>query len=93
VSGPAGTAAFLILLNEYPTLLDPAPADMTAAAAQMDHRAHGEIHDCLRCPGRAQVAHVIRTKAGLRWLDLCAGCAHWVRRANELGRDPTPAEI
>jgi hypothetical protein len=91
VSGPAGIAAFLHLMAAEPTLMDPAPTAPTAA--QIDHRSYDEVHACLRCGGRAQVALVAHTKAGDRWLDLCAGCSHWAQRANELGRDPTGAGL
>lgn len=84
--GSVGSAAFLYRLREMPALMDSAPAGWTGD--HITRRTQDEIHLCLRCDKPAQVAYVAHTKAGPRWLDLCALCAHWARRANELGSDP-----
>lgn len=68
---------FLYLLKAEPTLLPPAP-DTTDTAA-MEHRAHDEIHACLRCGKRAHCAIIASTEIGPRWLDLCFDCTHWLR--------------
>lgn len=71
------TAAFLGLLKAEPTLLDPAPAGWNEGA--VTRRTRDEVHSCLRCGGRAAVAFVALTDAGLRWLDVCPGCAMWLQ--------------
>jgi hypothetical protein len=75
-TGPA--AGMMLLLQSEPTLLDPAP---DAGAVDIDHRRLDEVHACLRCGKRAQVAYVADLKeAGNRWLDFCAACDSWLRR-------------
>jgi hypothetical protein len=76
-------AGMLRLLKAYPSLLPPAPTDNLGAA--IERRTRDEVHACLRCGQRAQVAfvaHVPRVvgPADNRWLDLCAACADWLRR-------------
>lgn len=44
-------------------------------------RTQDEVHQCVRCPKRAQVAYVAETDKGERWLDLCAHCAYEARQA------------
>jgi hypothetical protein len=76
-TGPA--AGMMLLLQSEPTLLDPAPAE--AGAEDIDRRRLDEVHACLRCGKRAQVAYVADLKeAGNRWLDFCAACDSWLRR-------------
>lgn len=77
-TGPA--AGMLLLLQSEPTLLDPAPADF--GPEDIDHRRLHEDHPCLRCGKPAQVAYVnCLEELGNRWLDLCAACDLWMRRA------------
>ena len=64
---------FLHLLKAEPTLLPVAPADATAAL--IDRRRLDEVHSCLRCGKRAQMAFIAHTPIGPRWLDLCAACS------------------
>lgn len=66
----------LHLLKAEPTLLPPAPSDDLAQA--MDRRRQDEVHACLRCGERAQMALVAHLETGNRWLDLCHGCWHWL---------------
>lgn len=67
----------LYLIKAEPTLLPPAPSvDMALA---MEWRRRDEVHACLRCGHRAQCAFVADTDAGARWLDMCHGCANWLR--------------
>lgn len=68
----------LHLLKAEPSLLPPAPADRAVWAAAIEYRRADEIHTCLRCGNRANVAYIADTELGPRWLDLCPGCAHWV---------------
>jgi hypothetical protein len=67
----------LHLLAAEPTLLDPAPSDVTAR--QMDERAANGARSCLRCGKPARTALVAETRIGNRWLDLCRPCLHWLR--------------
>lgn len=77
-TGPA--AGMLLLLQAEPTLLDPAPTEFEAQ--DIDRRRLHEDHPCLRCGKPAQVAYVnCLEELGNRWLDLCAACDLWMRRA------------
>lgn len=67
---------FVLLLRAEPALMPCAPAG--EACHLIDHRTLGEVHSCLRCGQRAQVAY-IGNLDGPRWLDLCASCDHWFR--------------
>jgi hypothetical protein len=55
------------------------------ASLDIEHRRHDEVHPCVRCGQRAQVAYVVTccyTYSTMaepphgepRWLDLCAAC-------------------
>ncbi len=70
----------LYLLRDEPTLMDPAPADVGVEA--MERRKVDEVHTCLGCGGPAHCAVVADTELGPRWLDLCFGCVHEIRKAN-----------
>ena len=67
----------LYLLKAEPTLLPPAPSDNLGPA--IEHRRKDEVHSCLRCGDRAQVALAAELDGGNRWLDLCAACEYWLR--------------
>lgn len=67
---------FLVLLRDNPTLLDPAPPACTAE--MMIHRSRDEIHTCLRCGRRSEVALTAQTKIGERWLDFCLPDYSWL---------------
>jgi hypothetical protein len=77
VTGPAGSTVFLRQLAGHPDLLEAIPAGATPV--HITARERDETHDCLRCGSRATAALVVETTAGLRWLDLCDGCARSVR--------------
>ena len=76
-TGPA--AGMLLLLESEPTLLDEAPADF--GPEDIDQRRLHEEHPCLRCGKPAEVAYVNCLDTGNRWLDLCAACDSWMRKA------------
>jgi hypothetical protein len=68
----------LHLLKVNPSLMPEAPAQ--EPEKQIARRVNDEVHQCLRCGQRARFAFVAHTDWGNRWLDLCAECAHWLRR-------------
>jgi hypothetical protein len=68
----------LLLLNANPSMLTPAPS-VTPPFDHFEHRTKDEIHECLRCPERARIAYVLDLEGGPAWLDLCFGCASWLR--------------
>lgn len=75
---------FLHLLKAEPSLLPPAPPEALTDSRHIEHRRHDEVHTCLRCGKRAQVAYVADTQdAGPRWLDLCAACDYWLRTGTD----------
>ncbi|MFE6305018.1 hypothetical protein [Nocardiopsis sp. NPDC057823] len=55
-----------------------------ATHTDIDRRTRDELHDCVRCGSRAQVAFLLgpSPEAGLpapRWVDLCSQCSTAVR--------------
>lgn len=74
-------APLLAYLKVQGDLLEPVPPGWTGA--DITRRTHDEVHECIRCGERAQVAYVAETNAGDRWLDLCARDAYEARRAVE----------
>ncbi|ANZ35242.1 hypothetical protein BBK82_03290 [Lentzea guizhouensis] len=76
----------LHLVRAEPRLLEEAPADDQGAATT--RRVQDEVHGCLRCGERAQVACIAHTKLGPRWVDLCHADLHWLR-TNASSEDPS----
>jgi len=76
----------LHLIKAEPTLLPTAPEDDLGRA--IEHRAHDEIHECLRCGLRAQIALVAHLDSGNRWLDLCHQCYAWLVTNMRVGLEP-----
>lgn len=74
----------LYLLAAEPTLLPEAPSGATGA--DIERRRQDEVHPCLRCGKRAQVAYIAQMHIGPRWLDLCPACNHAVRAAADADR-------
>lgn len=85
MTGPhaAGADAFLGFIRDNPSLLPeaPEPVEYAGTALAIRRRALDEVHQCVRCPRPAVLAFIAYTgtTGGHRWLDLCAGCAHWLR--------------
>lgn len=77
-AGAADVYSFAMLLRHEPTLMPSANGPITAE--RIEHRSLDEIHPCLRCGGRAQVAYGADLPDGDRWLDLCAACGSWLWR-------------
>jgi hypothetical protein len=76
--GSYAGAALLYLIDEAPALLEPAPLPRDLTGRMVIDRACAEIHLCQGCDRRAQVAVVVPTAAGPRWLDLCLPCRLWL---------------
>jgi hypothetical protein len=79
-------AGLLYLLRDNPTLMPRAPDDRSAWAQAIEHRRLDEVHACLQCGGRADVAYIAEVPTDIpgvlpepRWLDLCRRCAHWLQ--------------
>jgi hypothetical protein len=80
---PISAEQMLMLIKAAPALLPVAPDH--ADADHIQHRRLDEVHSCFRCDGRSHYTFLVRVTGGTgeakRWLDLCAGCTHWLRVA------------
>jgi formate dehydrogenase maturation protein FdhE len=79
--------AVLHLVKHFPDLADPVVGTLSDAA-QMEHRAHDEIHACMVCDERAAVALIATTSKGKRFVDVCM--AHYAEIWSGTSRTDVP---
>lgn len=81
---PSAADGLLWLITAEPTLAPP------ATHRDYARRVRAEF-PCIRCPRTAEVALIVHTDAGPRWIDLCRWCAGWLRANLSQPRFAPPA--